>query len=178
MSSPPDSRMARPITFVDGAVPPEADCLNVDASLEVPSLFAVESEEEGEEWFSASGYIISNPFRADGFGSIADGLANGILIDIVDNTGALQVDVTGGSPIRYFADFAKFGGISAPPSTFVGATMASIDIPLLYGVADRKRDSITIPRPGWQLRIIIRDDLSSIARFCMNVNGRIADRRS
>ncbi len=108
--------------------------------------------------------VMDTAVSPDNFGNRAE-LGNGVLVDMCDEQGVTQIDVTDGSPVVRNADWAAIdGGVL---SRLPGATGELLAV---RWTADPKID-VNLPG-GWSFRMVVRDDLSSLALFRTFLKGR------
>ncbi len=117
-------------------------------------------------------YITDNGIRWGRFGAIPGGLTNGLLIQVTDGAGqVLQHFGTDIHPLRLNEDFTALAGIDNVIAQETGPDFLGIRFSVF------KSGERTTIKPGWDVRFVVRDDLSSLVSFRAMAQGVLSRRR-
>ncbi|NIM50757.1 MAG: hypothetical protein GTO22_16150, partial [Gemmatimonadales bacterium] len=106
--------------------------------------------------------MLDNTIRWDQFLGVGGELTNGMLFQVLDDTGAVMQDFgTGVSPMKKTADFTALAGVDTVRALAVGDDMFPVRWTIL-----KSGNKMTL-YPNWKFRCVVRDDLSSISEIKM-----------
>lgn len=139
--------------------------LNTASSLATPSVF--EYQASGRVRIRRINFeMVDSGIQNQRFAGLA-GLANGCLLEVVDDDGATQIlDFLDGNPIIMNGDFAPLSGVDSVPFT-VGAGDDAMPVRFTIG----KAGAAMLLTNSQIIRWTNQDDLSAITRFRGMVQG-------
>ncbi len=94
-------------------------------------------------------------------------LANGLLITVRDQDGAIQQDFdTTEAPIKRHVEFGTLAGVDVASDSTAGTSRFNIRWTFSHGASRPLLIS-----PGWSINVEVRDDLTALAMLRMSVQG-------
>lgn len=110
--------------------------------------------------------LVDGAMRWDRFGGLGGGLANGLLLQIVDNNNAIRQDFdTTRRPIMTNSDFSPLAGID----NLLTAAAGPDAMPIRFSIFKAGRTMTLFP--NWRIRLVVRDDLRNIDLFRTMIQG-------
>lgn len=138
--------------------------LTVDGSV-TPVVFEYS---QASEWFlSRMDFSITDAgIRANGFAGINNPLTNGLLVQVIDSDGATIVkDFHDDSGIERTAEFGTIAGTDVNITATAGDDMLLVRFSIFRAGGVMRIPSNNI------IRVTVRDDLTSLTRFSVQVQG-------
>ena len=163
---PPQDFIYRYLEHVSGPEGSDSCNINPAASLEEPSVYAWQVPPSVEARISrlVLGLIGGNP-SVNEFAGMNSPLTNGILFQATDDKGGLLQSFHGQRPVTTNGDFVFMAGSDMEMLIGPGLDLVTVRFSFF------KANANVLIGQGYQIRVVIQDDLSSISQFRIMVQG-------
>ncbi len=139
--------------------------MSVDGSI-TPVAFEWENERTTPAVLNRTLWdILDAAPTATKFGGIAGGLANGLLVELVDPAGAVRFDFLDGSTVKQNHHFGTLAGVDWLLTAGQGLDAVTVRWSLF-----RSGKELRLP-PGFKLRVTVQDDLTLVDSMTIMLQG-------
>lgn len=146
--------------------------MNTDSSLGNPSIFEYQVPSARQLKLRRINFeLVEDAMQNQRFAGLASALANGCLLEIIDDNGITQLlDFLDSAPVTMNADFAILAGVDSVVNV-LGVGDDALPIRFTIG----KAGANMLLSAGRRIRFTVQDDLSSITRFRAQTQGIFED---
>ena len=117
--------------------------------------------------------LVDGSMRWDQFGGLGSALANGLLLQLLDDGGTVQQHFdTDRQPVQDNADFGGLAGVDNPLTAAAGPDA----MPVRFTV-ERSGNKPTL-FPNWIVRAVVQDNLAGLTKFRIQVQGVLRRKRA